>query len=449
MARATPQVMRVDGSLFDNSGLPLTAGKDIQIKTYDAASGGTLLWTSTVYNTNVVGGKFTVNLNAASGSPSLVDRLAAAGSAQGMYFQIEVDTGVANGVMNAAAVVLPRMRAKGTSFALSAASADALRGVTATSIEMNYLVGLTASVQSQVATAMNSGGATTLLYGGRTGWRAAPTSGTLTGEYWTSGAWATTGAITCNRCRLHFMSGVTVAHAITVNTEMAGGRADAANCSGLGGPGGGLGGAGSYGSTTGGGGGGGGGHGGRGGYGGSASAGKMWGGEAYSAQDTLSGSGGAGGSCTGNSAPGAGGAGGGALYIEAAGNVQINANISANGASGTAGTSGLYGGAGGGGGSGGGIDIRSLGTVNILSGVTVAARGASGGNGTNNTGVSAGGGGGGGGGIVFVRGATVTNNGTIDVSGGAVSSGGSTAPEAGSIGVSDVASEVWGPRGNI
>ena len=149
-AWATPQIIRVDGSVFDNAGVPVTASKDIQIKAYDAASGGSLLWTSSVYNTAVSTGKFTINLDAAAGSPSLVDRFGERTASQAIYFQIEVDSGAANGSMDTPTVVLPRIRAKGTAFALNAASADALKGVTATVAEMNYLAGVSANVQTQI-----------------------------------------------------------------------------------------------------------------------------------------------------------------------------------------------------------------------------------------------------------------------------------------------------------
>ncbi|MBS1983120.1 MAG: hypothetical protein JST16_03015 [Bdellovibrionales bacterium] len=157
IAQATPQVIRVDGSVFDSTGAPVTASKDIQIKAYDAATAGTLLWTSSVFNTSVSSGRFTINLDAAAGSPSLVDRLGERAASQAVYFQIEVDSGAANGSMDTPAIVLPRIRAKGTAFALSATSADALKGVTATVSEINYLAGTTANVQSQINT-LSAGG---------------------------------------------------------------------------------------------------------------------------------------------------------------------------------------------------------------------------------------------------------------------------------------------------
>ena len=141
VAFATPQIIRIDGSIFDDTGVPVTANKDIRISAYAAATGGSALWTSSVYNTAVTSGKFTLNLDASAGSPSLVDKLGERLASQSIYFQIEVDSGAANGSMDTATVVMPRIRAKGTTFALNAGSADAIKGVTASATEINYLVG--------------------------------------------------------------------------------------------------------------------------------------------------------------------------------------------------------------------------------------------------------------------------------------------------------------------
>jgi hypothetical protein len=152
-AQGTPSVARVDGSIFDSLGAPITGSKDIQIKVYDAASGGSLLWTSDVYTAVASTGHFTINMNAASGSsPSLVAQIGQLTASQGIYFQIEVDSGTANGSMDTATIVLPRIRAKGTIFALSAAATDAITGVTTTATEFNRLAGVTSGVQSQINT---------------------------------------------------------------------------------------------------------------------------------------------------------------------------------------------------------------------------------------------------------------------------------------------------------
>jgi len=82
----------------------------------------------------------------------LVDRFGERTASQAIYFQIEVDSGAANGSMDTPTIVLPRIRSRGTAFALTAASADALKGVTATAAEMNRLAGVTANVQSQINT---------------------------------------------------------------------------------------------------------------------------------------------------------------------------------------------------------------------------------------------------------------------------------------------------------
>ncbi|MBS1983243.1 MAG: hypothetical protein JST16_03645, partial [Bdellovibrionales bacterium] len=150
-AEATPKIVRIDGSIFDASGSPFTGNKDVQITAYDAASGGSLLWTSAVSNVVVSSGRFTLNLDAASGSsPSLVARIGERTAGQAIYFQVEVDSGTANGSMDSAQIVRPRVRGKGTLFALSSAQADSITGVTATSAELNALAGLTSSVQAQL-----------------------------------------------------------------------------------------------------------------------------------------------------------------------------------------------------------------------------------------------------------------------------------------------------------
>lgn len=264
--------------------------------------------------------------------------------------------------------------------------------------------------------------------------RPAPTSGTLTGEYWTRGAWASTGPITCNQCRLHFGSTVTLNNAITGGTDIQ--TVTPAGYT-LGGGGGlGAGGA-AHNFPSLGGGGGGGGHGGFGGNGGNYSGSALaLGGCSYPLETLLSGSAGATGWYgTANGAQG--GAGGGSLYMEAIGNIVIGANITyAGGAGGT-----QAGGGGGGGGSGGGIDIRSLGTVTINGGITVSAPGGVGGAG--GTFVYSGGGGGGGG-IVHITGSTVTNNGSVTVAGGTGGAGvgGGVNGDNGAAGVTSLISTV-------
>ncbi|MBS1984979.1 MAG: hypothetical protein JST16_12490 [Bdellovibrionales bacterium] len=136
---ATPQSIRVDGAVYDAAGLPVTGTHSMVVRAYDAATGGSLLWTSSTYSSVILGagGKFTINLDATTGSPNLVQQMAASASSGGVYFEISYDTNT----------VKPRIRAKGTVFALSAGS---LHGVTVSAVEMNYLSGVTAALQTQI-----------------------------------------------------------------------------------------------------------------------------------------------------------------------------------------------------------------------------------------------------------------------------------------------------------
>lgn len=38
VSQAASQLVRIDGSLFDSTGIPVTGNKDIQIRAYDASS---------------------------------------------------------------------------------------------------------------------------------------------------------------------------------------------------------------------------------------------------------------------------------------------------------------------------------------------------------------------------------------------------------------------------
>jgi hypothetical protein len=274
--------------------------------------------------------------------------------------------------------------------------------------------------------------------GGSTSLRAMPTSGTVTGEIWHIGNYATAGTITCNQCRIHVIGTVNIDHAITVGTDCGGGTdPDTASE-----PGSGAGLAGGIGFRSSGAGGGGGGFGGAGGKGGSTLTGtSVGGGSTYTIDNSLAGSGGGAGEGDQTSTlGGSGGGGGGGFYLEATGNITINANITATGATGSAGSGTTSGG--GGGGSGGGVEIRSAGTVTINAAKTISVAGGAGGAGAS----GGAGGGGGGGGVVRIRGTTVTNNGTVTVSGGAAGANGTQAASAGSSGTSDLSSTQYGAR---
>lgn len=153
-SRATTQVVQVSGSIFGSTGAPLTGNRDVQIKAYDASSSGTLLWTSKIYNVTVTGGRFSLDLDTADtsiSSPSLTEKLGALSSSASAWFEVHYDSGTAgNGVMNTDRTTQPRFRVRGTAFALSAASGTALAGVTATTLEINYLAGVTANLQTQL-----------------------------------------------------------------------------------------------------------------------------------------------------------------------------------------------------------------------------------------------------------------------------------------------------------
>jgi hypothetical protein len=281
-------------------------------------------------------------------------------------------------------------------------------------------------------------------HGSATSMRTLPTSGTLTGDYVYIGNYTTTNTITCNRCRWFITGTVTISHAITVNTELKGGLGSAATAGAAAGSGSGLGG-GNWGSPSNAAannivGGGGGGFGGAGGDGGSSTASEFGGkgGRAYDILHSLCGSGGAGG--TGAGGGGAGGDGGGGFYLEATGNITIDANITAAGGDGTDTSAGSA--AAGGAGSGGGIDIRSLGTVTINAARTISAVGGTGGDAGGATDAA---GGGGGGGYVAIHGSSVTNNGSVTVTGGNAGTGnaGGSTPTAGAAGTSLLESTVW------
>ena len=79
-----------------------------------------------------------------------------------------------------------------------------------------------------------------VIFGGGSNIRPLPTSGTITGEYWHSGNWTQTGAITSNYARIHIAGTMTINNTWTVNTEMPGGQPCGPQTSGVGSNGAGL-----------------------------------------------------------------------------------------------------------------------------------------------------------------------------------------------------------------
>jgi hypothetical protein len=286
------------------------------------------------------------------------------------------------------------------------------------------------------------------IFGGASGLRSLPTTGTITGEYWHNGNWTQTGAITSNGARIHLTGTMTINAAWTVATEISGGRASLGGSSvatAPGGNGGGLGaGMGGNSSTSGALGGSGAGHGGLGGVGGvgitNASVGN--GGCTYPLTSLLTGSSGGAGASGLSTIGGAGGAGGGSLYLEVTGAISCTTScaMTATGGAGTAGASGV---GCGGGGSGGGIQMRSFGTITIALGASITAAGGNGPNAVGSTGAA---GGGGGGGIIDLSGSTVTNNGTVSASAGTGGTGGAVAAANGGAGIVNLNSFVQNVR---
>ncbi|MBS1985588.1 MAG: hypothetical protein JST16_15600 [Bdellovibrionales bacterium] len=132
--QATPQLLKIDGSIYSSTGTVVTGNKDIKIYAYSANTGGSSLWSSSVYNATLTNGRFSIVLDASTGSPSLMSRIAALGDTTSPWFEIEVDSGTAgNAVIDTSTIVKPRFRAKGAMFAISAANTDRLRGVTVSS----------------------------------------------------------------------------------------------------------------------------------------------------------------------------------------------------------------------------------------------------------------------------------------------------------------------------
>lgn len=262
---------------------------------------------------------------------------------------------------------------------------------------------------------------------GGNGGRQCPTSGALSGTYLHEGNWTSTGPITFapgTKIKIqgglfkldHTMTGDTgfiggfgsdiAAQAPEQGTGISPGRAVFADRCG----------------------GGGGGNGGRGGAGGSSTTGNFaMGGPAVSIDEYFGGSSGGGGATTGADAAGDGGNAGGSIYIECAGDMDINQLIRVNGGAGTNGTS--NNGAGGGGGSGGTAELRAGGNIDFTGGGIEAIGGAAGDGGGNSGGHGGKGGAGGGGNVRAWAGGTVTGGANVNVLAGASAGTGSSSQD--------------------
>lgn len=262
---------------------------------------------------------------------------------------------------------------------------------------------------------------------GGNGGRQMPTSGTLSGVYYHSGDWTSTGALTLKSGFRAFVAGtITLNHDAVVDFGVAGGLGSfvvAQSPSDGNGP---CAGKSVFADRCG---GGGGGNGGKGGNGGSSTTDNFAnGGSAISIDEYFGGSSGAGGACTGSDAGGKGGAAGGNIYMEATVDIILNATIAANGEVGEAGTE--NNGAGGGGGSGGTVELRAGRNIDITSG-GIEAMGGDGGVGGGNSGGHGGKGGPGGGGNVRCwAGNTVSGSGNVVIAPGEIPTTGSSSQNA-------------------
>lgn len=272
--------------------------------------------------------------------------------------------------------------------------------------------------------------------------RALPTSGALSGTYVHFGNWTSAGALTfSNDTRIYLKGSFTLNHTMTGTAQSNGGTGGSNYAWGGGrggGPGSGDGGHAVHGvlGTGGGAGGGCGGAGGRGGWNGTAGANQ--GGRVHGIMTAGGSGGGAGaGDLAGTNLGQAGGGGGPFLYLEVDGALALNETIASPGANGTVATT--TGGAGGGG-AGGVIVIRASGALVIATGKKVSCIGGNGGNENTN---GRGGGGGGGGIIEITTGGAHTVPDTAAVhfvatAGTAGSGAPTTAPAAGSVGVTTI-----------
>lgn len=128
-SRATPRRVRVTGSTFDSAGTPLDGTFDFRLVAYSVASGGSALWTSSDSSFTATKGRFSLEVDATQGSPSLLSRIAALDTSDSLWFELRVDSqSGSDSVVTTPVSILPRFRARGGAFALSAVSTDSLRG---------------------------------------------------------------------------------------------------------------------------------------------------------------------------------------------------------------------------------------------------------------------------------------------------------------------------------
>ncbi len=289
----------------------------------------------------------------------------------------------------------------------------------------------------------NIAGPSGMPFGGNGG-RQLPTSGALSGYYYHSGNWTSTGTLTAAPgTKIKVAGNISLGHTLTLLPGITGGvgcvDGKSAPAPG-GGPGGG------YALLTGSDrmAGGGGGNGGRGGNGGSSTAGVYApGGKAYSIDEYFMGSSGGGGSSASTKDGGDGGDAGGSLYVECSGTFTSTVNIAGSGGNGADGET--NDGAGGAGGSGGTIEIRAGVDINITGG-SITLDGGDGGSGGGTGGGHGGKGpGGGGGNCRLWAGNAVTGGGNVSVLGGSKGATGSSSQDA-EDGEAGVYEEIEGVR---
>lgn len=121
--------MLVRGVMTADTGLPAAAAsRDFRVDLYAAASGGSSLWTSAVMtHTVAANGAFVLKLDAGT---TLARALSLTSTP---WFEVTVDAGTANGVMDTPRRVAGRIRPSGATFALGATSTDGLSGYPAAS----------------------------------------------------------------------------------------------------------------------------------------------------------------------------------------------------------------------------------------------------------------------------------------------------------------------------